>query len=77
MGSVLFVCLGSNVGDRMGSVLFVCLGSNVGDYVWAVYCLGGHVGDYVWAVYCLYAWAVVLVITYGQCTVCMPGRWCW
>ena len=36
-------------------------------------CLGGGVGDYVWAVY----WAVVLVITYGQCTVCMPGQWCW
>ena len=44
----------------MGSVLFVCL--------------GGGVGDYVWAVYCLYAWAVMLVITYGQCTVCMPGQ---
>ena len=47
----------------MGSVLFVCL--------------GGGVGDYVWAVYCLYAWAVVLVITYGQCTVsnctCLGG----
>ena len=35
---------------------------------------GPNVGDYVWAVYCLYAWAVMLVITYGQCTVCMPGR---